>query len=208
MTERRLRRYCAVLSAGLLAGAAHAAEPLAAATTEEQPAATSEPACDSATAHLACLPLALAIENAPGLPDDVVPHAHESSSPLDVFDFALSPVPPDASAPPAPFKSIDLSAELSDLPFRDQEPFVNRLRDIRALPFLTLWNSTGATLYVGIDRKGNPGLHLRQKGRDESAPVLSDSDDAPQAQPSQSQPGATRPANTPARAKPLSATQR
>lgn len=52
------------------------------------------------------------------------------------------------------------------LRFRDQEPLINRLRRLQALPFLTLWDSGEATVYVGVDRRGKAGLHLRQKRDD------------------------------------------
>ena len=43
---------------------------------------------------------------------------------------------------------------------------VNRLQRVQAIPFVTLWDSTGATLYVGVNRHGDPGLHFRQKRDD------------------------------------------
>lgn len=54
----------------------------------------------------------------------------------------------------------------ANLRFRDQEPLVNRLRRLQALPFVTLWDSREATVYVGVDRRGKAGLHLRQKRDD------------------------------------------
>lgn len=60
-----------------------------------------------------------------------------------------------------------------DLSFRDNEPLVNRLKRIQAVAFVTVWDSTSATLYVGVNRDGEPGLHLRQKKYDRGtlAPV-------------------------------------
>jgi hypothetical protein len=55
---------------------------------------------------------------------------------------------------------------LSTLQFRDNQPLVNRLRRIQAWPLLTIWDSTAATLYVGVNRDGEPGVHLRQKRKD------------------------------------------
>jgi hypothetical protein len=55
---------------------------------------------------------------------------------------------------------------LSTLQFRDNQPLVNRLQRIQAWPLLTLWDSTAATLYVGVNRDGEPGVHLRQKRKD------------------------------------------
>lgn len=74
---------------------------------------------------------------------------------------SASPAPNPAAVPgnqprPAP-------NPFADLRFRDQEPLVNRLRRLQALPFVTLWDSGEATVYVGVDRRGKTGLHLRQK---------------------------------------------
>ncbi len=55
---------------------------------------------------------------------------------------------------------------LSTLQFRDNQPLVNRLKRIQAWPLLTIWDSTAATLYVGVNRDGEPGVHLRQKRKD------------------------------------------
>lgn len=57
-------------------------------------------------------------------------------------------------------------AALRELKFRDNQPLVNRLKRIQAVPFVTVWDSTAATLYVGVNRDGEPGLHLRQKKYD------------------------------------------
>lgn len=55
---------------------------------------------------------------------------------------------------------------LSTLQFRDNQPLVNRLKRIQAWPLLTIWDSSAATLYVGVNRDGEPGVHLRQKRKD------------------------------------------
>lgn len=55
---------------------------------------------------------------------------------------------------------------LRELRFRDNQPLVNRLKRLQALPFVTLWDSTAATLYFGVNRDGEPGVHLRQKKHD------------------------------------------
>lgn len=62
---------------------------------------------------------------------------------------------------------------MPDLPFRDREPLINRLKSIQALPFVTLWDSGEATVYVGVDRRGRAGLHLRQKRDDRGTAALS-----------------------------------
>ena len=46
------------------------------------------------------------------------------------------------------------------------QPLVNRLKRIQAWPLLTIWDSGAATLYVGVNRHGEPGVHLRQKRKD------------------------------------------
>jgi hypothetical protein len=55
---------------------------------------------------------------------------------------------------------------LGALQFRDNQPLVNRLKRIQAWSLLTIWDSTAATLYVGVNRDGEPGVHLRQKRKD------------------------------------------
>jgi hypothetical protein len=55
---------------------------------------------------------------------------------------------------------------LGTLQFRDNQPLVNRLKRIQAWPLLTIWDSGAATLYVGVNRDGEPGVHLRQKRKD------------------------------------------
>ncbi len=55
---------------------------------------------------------------------------------------------------------------IRDLTFRDNQPLINRLKRLQALPFVTVWDSTAATVYVGVNRDGEPGLHLRQKKHD------------------------------------------
>jgi hypothetical protein len=56
--------------------------------------------------------------------------------------------------------------ELRQLKFRDNQPLVNRLKRIQSVALLTVWDSRSATLYVGVNRDGEPGLHLRQKKYD------------------------------------------
>lgn len=206
MTSRPLHRCCAALTAGLLAGAA-GAEPPNPTTAGDEPAAIRGVGCDSQPqSSVACPGFSLPIEDAPGLPDDLVRPAPQPAG----FDFSLK-LPPDTdtSSQSAPFEVIDLSAELADLPFRDREPLVNRLRSIQALPFFTLWDSSGATLYVGIDRKGSPGLHLRQKGHSEGAVGLSAAVNEPAPEAPEVQPTVTVKAPTePVRAKTLPAGRR
>ena len=58
---------------------------------------------------------------------------------------------------------------LRALQFRDNEPLVNRLKRVQAWPLLTIWDSTSSTLYLGVNRDGEPGVHLRQKRQDRGA---------------------------------------
>lgn len=69
--------------------------------------------------------------------------------------------PEDAEVEPAPTPN-----PFADLRFRDREPLVNRLTGLQAVPLITLWDSREATVYVGVNRKGKAGLHLRQKTDD------------------------------------------
>ena len=71
-----------------------------------------------------------------------------------------------ASDVAAPATLAAPSNPLAQLRFRDQQPLVNRLRRLQAVPFVTVWDSRDATLYVGVNRDGETGLHLRQKRDD------------------------------------------
>ena len=62
--------------------------------------------------------------------------------------------------------SANRFAALATLQFRDNEPLINRLKRAQAWPLLTFWDSSVATLYLGLDKRGEPGLHLRQKPSD------------------------------------------
>jgi hypothetical protein len=73
---------------------------------------------------------------------------------------AIAPVVLSCSSP------LQRMAALRELKFRDNQPLVNRLKRIQAVPLVTVWDSTAATLYVGVNRDGEPGLHLRQKKYD------------------------------------------
>jgi hypothetical protein len=80
---------------------------------------------------------------------------------------------PPASDAPGSFRErrLRVSEErrpelLKGLTFRDNQPLVNRLKRIQAVAVLTVWDSTSATLYLGVNRDGEPGLHLRQKKHD------------------------------------------
>lgn len=99
---------------------------------------------------------------------------------------------PDSSlAPEQDFRSRVDRARLPNLPFRDRQPLINRLKSIQALPFVTLWDSGEAAVYIGVNHRGQPGLHLQQK--------LSDSVTAAFPPDEATQPG------SPAQAKPLPA---
>jgi hypothetical protein len=69
--------------------------------------------------------------------------------------------PAHAGAEPAPIPN-----PFAGLRFRDQEPLVNRLSQLQAVPLVTLWDSREATVYLGVNRRGKAGLHLRQKTDD------------------------------------------
>jgi hypothetical protein len=57
------------------------------------------------------------------------------------------------------------------LQFRDNQPLVNRLKRVQSWPLFTIWDSRAATLYVGVNRDGEPGVHLRQKRHDRGSLV-------------------------------------
>jgi hypothetical protein len=98
-----------------------------------------------------------------------------------LLSATLAHLPPDPAAKPSLIEhdAITLSADddsrsalaLRTLQFRDNEPLVNRLKRVQAWPLLTIWDSTSSTLYLGVNRDGEPGVHLRQKRQDRGALV-------------------------------------
>lgn len=157
MSCRRLPRIvsCAIalhaLSFELAHGQLAAAEPgHAAARAPAKPAA--------ARAHCtAC-----------GVRGQLPPWSAPQLSAAAVYGLALAcPAPPPAEIPePGPIRESKRQTAIRDLAFRDNQPLINRLKRLQALPFVTVWDSTAATVYVGMNRDGEPGVHLRQKKHD------------------------------------------
>jgi len=52
----------------------------------------------------------------------------------------------------------------TSLEFRDHLDYVARVRSLRALPLVRLWNSRNSGLVLGVDRRGGVyGIHLRRE---------------------------------------------
>ncbi len=62
---------------------------------------------------------------------------------------------------------------LDDLPigYRDYRAPKERFRALRELKVLRLWDTTAVQVWFGLDRKGRPGLHFRQRNPDEEMPT-------------------------------------
>jgi hypothetical protein len=94
------------------------------------------------------------------------PNLQAESAAVQTGDVEAPEVGPVAMGTSWMSKSPDRVAPLAALQFRDNEPLINRLKRVQAWPLLTLWDSSAATLYVGLDKHGEPGVHLRQKRSD------------------------------------------
>ncbi len=53
--------------------------------------------------------------------------------------------------------------DLPDMQFNGYDSFAERLRDLRSLPVMTLWQSRRTQVYLGVDKKGMAGLHFCQR---------------------------------------------
>ena len=57
------------------------------------------------------------------------------------------------------------------LGFRDYRAPKARLRALRELKVLRLWDTSYVSVWFGLDRKGRPGVHFRQRNLSEELPV-------------------------------------
>jgi len=55
------------------------------------------------------------------------------------------------------------AAATPGLEFKDHEDYVGRVRSLRALSLVRLWDSRNMSLFLGVDRHGVYGLHLRRE---------------------------------------------
>jgi hypothetical protein len=53
--------------------------------------------------------------------------------------------------------------DLPDFQFENDSGFAERLKDLRSLPVITLWQSPRTQIYLGVDQRGLAGLHCRQR---------------------------------------------
>ena len=56
-----------------------------------------------------------------------------------------------------------------NLQFHDHLDYVARVRALRALPAVRLWDSRNMSLFLGVDRRGVYGIHLRRQDPREGA---------------------------------------
>lgn len=52
---------------------------------------------------------------------------------------------------------------MRDMEFNSYDTFAERLKDMRTLPVVTLWQSRRTQIYLGVDQKGLAGLHFCQR---------------------------------------------
>jgi hypothetical protein len=93
--------------------------------------------------------------------------------------------PPDAAPPHAvPGDAAPVAAEATDrveelgttpLGYRDSDAPRERIRDLkrlRELKLLRLFDTESLMVWLGLDRRGRPGLHFRQRNLDEEMPPV------------------------------------
>ena len=65
---------------------------------------------------------------------------------------------------------LSATAPVPNLQFHDHLDYVARVRSLRALPLVRLWNSRNTGLVLGVDRRGGVyGIHLRRDDPREGA---------------------------------------
>lgn len=85
----------------------------------------------------------------------------------------------EAAGPPEPLRSVERSAAIdatgapedAPLAFRDYRAPKERFRAWRELRVLRLWDDARVSVWFGLDRKGRPGLHFRQRNPGEEVPL-------------------------------------
>ena len=64
---------------------------------------------------------------------------------------------------------LSATAPVPNLQFHDHLDYVARVRALRALPAVRLWDSRNMSLFLGVDRRGVYGIHLRRQDPREGA---------------------------------------
>jgi hypothetical protein len=84
-----------------------------------------------------------------------------------------------AAGPPEPLQAVERSAAVdasgppqdAPLAFRDYRAPKERFRAWRELRLLRLWDDARVSVWFGLDKKGHPGLHFRQRNPGEEIPL-------------------------------------
>jgi hypothetical protein len=63
----------------------------------------------------------------------------------------------------------NLTGSGARLEFRDHLDYVARVRSLRALSVVRLWDSRNMSVFLGVDRRGVYGIHLRREDPHEGA---------------------------------------
>jgi hypothetical protein len=81
--------------------------------------------------------------------------------------------PPDAAAALEHSAALDVDGppEAAPLAFRDYRAPRERFRSWRELRVLRLWDNARMTVWFGLDRRGRPGVHFRQRNPGEAIPL-------------------------------------
>lgn len=75
------------------------------------------------------------------------------------FTLTASPWPEDARY----LATRPVDDGWADPPMSPRPYFLLRLRDLDGIPLVTLWEGAAASVFIGVDEDGHPGIHLRQK---------------------------------------------
>lgn len=65
--------------------------------------------------------------------------------------------------PTRPVTQIESAQDLPDMEFNSYATFAERLKDMRTLRVMTLWQSRRTQIYLGVNQRGLPGLHFCQR---------------------------------------------
>jgi hypothetical protein len=134
--------------------------------------AHSSPAHDGAATRIETVEAALAIEATRPLP--LLAPAGSTDAPVPAADFPGT-APRALAAAAAAAAAARLDPATTPLGFRDSAAPRERIRDLkrlRELKLLRLFDTEELMVWLGLDRRGRPGLHFRQRNLDEAMPPV------------------------------------
>ncbi|MBS0375396.1 MAG: hypothetical protein JSR73_12530 [Proteobacteria bacterium] len=71
-----------------------------------------------------------------------------------------------------PDAAVPLVTSLRATPFSDHRDLASRLRGVRRLKLVPVYDDAWVTVFLGLDRRGVPGLHVQQQQGDDLGAML------------------------------------